>query len=482
MAAKLFLTVLSGPIQGKVFEFKQHDTFIFGRGTGCHAQLPGDPKVSRHHFLLEINPPMAMIRDLGSLNGTRVNGVRYGGRPGKDGGPPRPAQVRIESGDTITVGNTTILVQVEMRTDEWDPEYVMPLVSRPAASKSSAPSPLPDGRQTFVPEPLPDVEEAADSVIELSEEEEADGPLQMPESAEVCEEVLILEDEAADESRDPDIGPIKISGYRLERVLGEGGMGRVYAGARSLDELPVAVKIMLPKIAATGQDRIDFLRKIDVLRGLNHPNIVTLLDNGLADKAFYFVVEYCNGGNLADLADRRGGKLPLEALKPIIMQSLAGLDYAHRQGLVHRDLKPQNILLHQHGGGWVAKLGDLGIAKYFEQAGLFGMRLTCMCGSTFDFMPREQVTNFKGFEPSSDVWSIAATFYRAITGVSPRNCPQDRDPMEVVLCEKAAPIRQRNLAVPLAIAAVIDRALANEPKERFQNAGEMLSALTSAWQ
>ena len=103
MSAKVVLQVISGPIQGKVFEFETHDAFLFGRGKECHAKLPKDGYVSRHHFLLEVNPPQATIRDLRSLNGTHVNGVRYGGRkndsstaggrePGAPGGleGPRP--------------------------------------------------------------------------------------------------------------------------------------------------------------------------------------------------------------------------------------------------------------------------------------------------------------------------------------------------------------------------------------------------------
>jgi serine/threonine protein kinase len=488
MAAKLLLTVLSGPIQGKVFEFKQHDTFIFGRGTGCHAQFPNDPKVSRHHFLLEVNPPKAIIRDLGSLNGTRVNGVRYGGRKQTKAHPPRPAQVRIENGDKITVGNTTILVQVETRVRDWDPDYVMPLGCKPLSERGpSKPPPLPGQTQPFIRQHPPKVAQdrpgVAQKLVELPAAGgavRADDPPQTPESDEDGRN-RDAADEAADNSQDT--LPIEIEGYRLGKRLGEGGMGAVYAAVRVQDEFPVAVKVMVPKIAATERARLRFLREIDTLRELSHPNIVSLLDSGVANKAYFFVVEFCNGGNLADLADRRGGKVPLEVLNPIIMQTLTGLEYAHQQGLIHRDLKPQNILLHQHGAGWVAKLGDFGIAKHFEQAGFSGMTLTGTFGGTFDFMPREQVTNFKGFRPVSDVWSIAATFYRALTGVSPRNCPKERDPMEVVLCEASVPIRHRDPGVPPAIAAILDKALALEPRDRFQDAGEMLTALNemSSW-
>ena len=109
MSAKVVLQVISGPIQGKVFEFDRHDTFVFGRGKECHAKLPKDGYVSRHHFLLEVNPPAATIRDLGSLNGTHVNGVRYGGRKSQSlhGGRPGPGtQAALKDRDVIMVGKT----------------------------------------------------------------------------------------------------------------------------------------------------------------------------------------------------------------------------------------------------------------------------------------------------------------------------------------------------------------------------------------
>jgi pSer/pThr/pTyr-binding forkhead associated (FHA) protein len=484
MAAKLLLTVLSGPIRGKVFEFNRHDTFLFGRGTGCHAELPNDPKVSRHHFLLEVNPPKATVRDLGSLNGTYVNGVQYGGRKPTDPcspmSPSRPSQVRIENGDRITVGKTTILVQIETPESQWDPDYVMPLGCK--LSDPNKPPPLPGGTASFLPQNPPKVAPEPPKVAQEVAESPAaggaarvDGSPQMPESSEIGRSSDAA-NEADDSSRDNP--PVEIDGYRLGKRLGEGGMGAVYAAVRVQDEFPVAIKVMVPKIAATERARLRFLREIDILRDLSHPNIVTLLESGVAGKAFYFVVEFCNGGSLADLADRCGGRVPVDVLKPIIMQTLAGLDHAHQRGLIHRDLKPHNILLHQHGAGWVAKLGDFGIAKQFEQAGFSGMTLTGTFGGTFDFMPREQVTNFKGSKPVSDVWSIAATFYRVITGASPRLCPKDRDPMEVVLCEPSVPIRHRDPGVPPVIAAILDKALAVEPRDRFQNAGEMLKALT----
>ena len=137
VSAKVVLKVISGPIQGEVFQFENHDTFIFGRGEECHAKLPKDRYVSRHHFLLEVNPPTASIRDLGSLNGTHVNGVCYGGRKARpasaDGKPDPGPETDLRDRDVIIVGKTKIRVCIKDPQADVDPA---PSASSPAAGQT----------------------------------------------------------------------------------------------------------------------------------------------------------------------------------------------------------------------------------------------------------------------------------------------------------------------------------------------------------
>ena len=111
------------------------------------------------------------------------------------------------------------------------------------------------------------------------------------------------------------------------------------------------MKVMLAKVAVREKARQRFLREIDAIRELSHANIVSLIASGTAGNAFYFVSEYCNGGSLAELAGRQGGRVPLPVLAPLILQSLEGLAHAHKHGFVHRDIKPANILLNQQTVG-----------------------------------------------------------------------------------------------------------------------------------
>ena len=292
-----------------------------------------------------------------------------------------------------------------------------------------------------------------------------------------------------------------INGYELEKKLGEGGFGAVYRARRKKDGQQMALKIMLAKVAVSNDARQKFLREVEVMKDLLHRNIVALLDHGSAGSAFYFIMELCEGGSVADLMKEHGGKLSLAQATPIMRDCLEGLAHAHGKGFVHRDLKPQNILLAKaparnpaftrpgppEGGTpnqlppraseWIAKIGDFGMAKSFQQAGLSGMTVTGNYAGTPGFMPREQVINFRQVKPVTDVWSLGATFYCMLTGQIPRDFPRGVDPMEVVLGGKIVPIRERDASISKKLAAVIDHSLVVNPKERFQDATEFRKAL-----
>lgn len=133
--------------------------------------------------------------------------------------------------------------------------------------------------------------------------------------------------------------------------------------------------------------------------------------------------------------------------------------------------------MHKQEGRITAKLTDFGLAKSFETAGLSGMTATGTAGGTFHFMPREQLTNFKYVHPVSDVWSIAATFYKMLTGKLPLDFAPNRDPIEVILRDEPVPVRQRDAGIPPPLAEVIDRALLGDTAQRYQDAVEMKAAL-----
>lgn len=452
MPGKLTLTITAGPMSGKTFVFDEHDTFLFGRMTDCHICLPDDKTVSRHHFLLEVNPPDARLRDLGSLHGTSVNGQKYGGREKhetpEEGARRQYPQVDLHDGESITVGKTTFQVQVEAP--------VLPESSVPCQRCGKD---LPAQAKLAGPE---------DALCEQCRQSALQDPL-------VVLPPLLLRTPRQNQQA------LRLTDYQMERQLGVGGMGEVYLAYHKLTHELVAIKVMHSKVRVSEQARKQFLREIETTSALQHSYIVQFLGNGAEGNLFYFLLEYCAGGSMADLMKRHNGRLSLDEAIPLLLQILTGLAYVHAQGFVHRDLKPQNILLAGQEGQWIAKLSDLGLAKSFEQAGLSGMTATGGFAGSFPFMPREQLINFKRVQPVSDVWAMGATGYCLLTGTYPRQQQHGQDPLMAILHEECIPIRQRVAHIPAGIAEVIDRSLATKEGERYQHAGEMYEALLRAW-
>ena len=230
--------------------------------------------------------------------------------------------------------------------------------------------------------------------------------------------------------------------YAVERELGRGGMGMVYLVRSRPEGRRRALKVILPKLARDKQAGDLFLREMSISEALEHPNVVRSYHSGYAEGLFYLMMEYCDGGSLDNLLVAKGVLSPGDALA-IIRDVLVGLEYAHSVavpnltakagggdrsvGLVHRDLKPQNIFLAIDGGSRFAKVGDFGLSKAFDVAGLSGMTKTGTAAGTPGFMPRQQVLNYKYVRPEVDVWAAAATLYTTLTAHTPRDFPPGKD-------------------------------------------------------
>lgn len=508
MGTHVRLEVTHGPMKGKSFAFAEHEVFLVGRGSDCHLRLTGDPAISRHHFLIEINPPAVQIRDLDSRHGTKVNGVRHGGRPGQEAGPapsdarggnaPAPAAVPLADGDRIRVGNTDLRVGVEatVRCARCGVESVLTAVTRldsdSGAVQDEWTCSLCRGQGATGPAAsTPDAHSVSTCAL-CGRVTPADSPASRG-AGEVC---------AACRGREPEdaIGALRrlmgtepaaggaapdLSSYDALEVIHRATARAVYRARRKPDGETVAIKVVFAQIAVEKGIRTRFGREVIVHRKLQHENIVRFLEYGAAGSAFYFVMEYCQGGSVRALMRRQGGKLALVEAAPIMVQALEGLAYAHRfpapdGPFVHRDLKPDNILLAGPEGGWTAKLADFGLAKNFEKAGLSGMTVSGKYAGTLRFMPPEQVTDFKYERPVSDVWSMAATFYNMLTGAWPFEFRDGVHEVVQVLGGTVVPIGARLPGLSRRLAQVIDRALSLVPEERYPTAVEFSTALRAA--
>ncbi len=335
------------------YAYSAPDTVLAGRDPACAVPLTG-AEASRKHCRFVVDPPRVTVRDLGSRNGTFVNGVRVDER-------------ELIDGDEVRAGGTTMRV--------------------------------------------------------------------------ACT-------------------PAEFPGYRISHEIGRGAQGAVFLAYESGSGRPVALKVVHDVRPGV---RDLFLREMRAMRALTHPNIVEFRAGGSAP-ALFLASAYCTGGSVDQL-----GKVPADVAVPIVLGVLDGLEHAHRSGLVHRDVKPQNVLVD----GGVPRVADFGLAKAFELAGLSGLTRTGDLGGTIGFMPRAQVLDYRRADPSVDVWAAAATLYWMLTGCTPRDFPPGADPVAVVLREDPVPVRVREAVAP-ALAATIDEALT---EGRAMTAGELRKAL-----
>lgn len=467
MPGKITFTVVEGKMQGQLFVFDQHDTFLFGRMDDCHILLKDDQQVSRHHCILEINPqanpPVISIRDLGSKNGTHINGVKYGGREKgetpEEGAKRSYPQVDLRNGDTVKVGQTKILVQVQAETQmAGGPRRVRCMRCHKDITHEVAPG----QQEDFL----------CQSCLQKIEDDPALLLFALLVGADLSRPGVSRPEE--------DEPSIHIPDYTIEEKLGKGGMGVVYRVRHTRNGSRAALKVMLSKAAVDAKGRERFKREIKLTGAIKHRNVVGFIDKGAVGNVFYCLLEYCDGGSVYELMKARGGKLLLREAGPLMLDALSGLSCIHSARVVHRDLKPQNILLAKQNGRLVAKIADLGLAKSFEQAGATGLTVTGSVAGSLAFMPREQLTDFRNVRPVSDVWSIGAAFYNMLTGNFPREMRAKDDPIDIILKDEIIPIRRRDASIPPAVAQIIDRALTSDLRRRYQDAGEMYAALTVA--
>jgi eukaryotic-like serine/threonine-protein kinase len=260
--------------------------------------------------------------------------------------------------------------------------------------------------------------------------------------------------------------------YELGRQLGAGGMARVYLAHDRLLDREVAVKVLSEPFASDPQFVERFRREASAAAGLNHPNIVAVYDRGEADGSYYIVMEYLSGPDLKQVIRRRA---PLPAVQAIdyAQQILAALGAAHRRDVVHRDVKPQNVLVAEDGH---LKVTDFGIARAGAQS---DMTEAGSVIGTAQYLSPEQA---RGDEvtAATDTYAVGIVLYEMLTG----RVPFDGDrPVAVAMkqiSDEPLPPRAVEPTVPPELDAVVMRALAKRPSERYRTAGELSRALSEA--
>ena len=261
--------------------------------------------------------------------------------------------------------------------------------------------------------------------------------------------------------------------YRIERHLGEGGMASVYLCDDLKHDRKVALKLLKPELAAVlGGDR--FVQEIKTTASLQHPHLLPLFDSGVADGFLFYVMPYIEGETLREKLTRET-QLGVDEAVRIAREVLDALQYAHEHGIVHRDVKPENILLH----GGHAMVADFGIALAVSAAAGGRMTETGLSLGTPHYMSPEQATAEKEITPRSDVYSLASVLYEMLAGQPPHVGGPAQQVIMRIITERARPVSEFRRNVPPNVVAALDKALEKLPADRFESAKAFSEALAN---
>ena len=416
------LRVTAGPHSGTEFVFDRHDTFVVGRSSQVQFPVPEDGFLSRNHFLIEFNPPTCFLRDLGSTNGTKVNGTRID-------------TARLRDGDEIEAGESGFVVRVEETTLAGGPRI------RCLGCGQSAP---------------------LDIAISAGPEDDAVSWL-----CDAC-----VDHRQRYPTTDPD--------YLIEKRIGGGGMGEVYLARHLPTNQPVAIKMMVPAIATSNRAKLRFRRELDVLKDLRHPNIVAYHTMFDVDGQFQLVMEYVVGKDAQSWTEALSEPMSAAAAARIGVQLLMALDHAHSKGYVHRDIKPSNLLVTGPPTRPGVKLSDFGLAKSFrDNAGFAGLTHQGDIGGSGGFISPDHIRDFRQAKEPADIYSAAATLYHLLTNQFPfyNFNPNRADAYTMILEHPAVPIRAHRPDLPEGLDRVLRKGLEKQPRDRWKSAASMAAAL-----
>lgn len=270
--------------------------------------------------------------------------------------------------------------------------------------------------------------------------------------------------------------------YRVLEELGRGGMGRVYKAVHQTMGRFVAIKLLAPDLTKTDRAVDLFQREVKAAAKLNHPNIVISFDANKSGERYFLVMEFVDGPNLSQLV-RDQGPLPIDQACEYIRQAAIGLDYAHDQGVIHRDVKPSNLLVQQSNTGPQVKILDFGLALVTAGQGPGGENIVGTAQTalgTPDYVSPEQARNQYNVDGRSDLYSLGCTFYYLLTGETP--FPGGTALEKMIRHGQEAPVavQTKRPDVPDAVAAIVHKLLAKNPKWRHQKASELAAELATA--
>jgi tRNA A-37 threonylcarbamoyl transferase component Bud32 len=294
---------------------------------------------------------------------------------------------------------------------------------------------------------------------------------EISESSRVAESQDFGSAGAEEDSSDPLVGRI-LGGCQLTEKIARGGMGLIYKARQLNLKRVVAVKILAEDLSSDRSFVERFLEEARSAAQMNHHNIVHINDVGEIDGLFFFIMEFVDGENLKSVLERKG-VLSVERSLAIALQVCSALRHSHGQGIIHRDVKPENIMITTDG---VVKVADLGLAKRIEAANDGLTKAGTIFGTPY-YMAPEQAKNFSDVDQRSDIYSLGVTLYKMITGKVPFD---GRSPIEIMVKAfdgKHLSVRSLREDVPEEIERIVDRMMARQPQDRYQTVDAVLEEI-----
>jgi serine/threonine protein kinase len=280
--------------------------------------------------------------------------------------------------------------------------------------------------------------------------------------------------------------PARLGPYELLEQLGRGGMGTVWKAFHARLKRPVALKLLSQGRTRDPQALLRFLNEMEAVGRLHHPHLVGAHDAGEVEGQYFLAMEYLDGTDLAKLVHAHTPLAVADACE-MVRQTALGLQYAHEHGLVHRDVKPSNLMLTREGA---VKVLDLGLARLTSgepegaetcEVGEAGeMTASGQIVGTGDYLAPEQAIDSHAVDIRADIYALGCTLYKLLAGRAPFESPEYSTPARKVLAHAQIPppaIRQHRAEVPELLAAIVDRMLAKDPGQRFSTPAEVAAAL-----
>ncbi len=264
--------------------------------------------------------------------------------------------------------------------------------------------------------------------------------------------------------------------YELDREIGRGGMGIVYLARDRRLKRQVAVKVLPPELAFRGEIRTRFLREAETAAQLSHPNIVPIYSVDEREGLVYFVMAFVDGENLA-VRLHRTGALPYDESRRYLLETARALAFAHERGVVHRDIKPDNILINREDGR--VMVTDFGIARAITDGADARLTATGMAIGTPAYMSPEQSMGEREVDGRSDLYSLGVVGYQMLTGDLPFNATSTPALLVKHISEMPTPVHQRAPNVPPDLGRAVMMMLEKEPENRFLSAAALATALES---